>query len=100
MLLFWVGLLFTSCKKPLNVYSVSITNQFVEPLYNCQLGSIEIDDTLNVNQSSPSKLISKGNYIFSTVSQSGLMLTANVAVQGDNSNIKLAVDENGKLVFQ
>jgi len=97
---FGIGVLFSNCNKTDSAaYFVAISNQFVEPIYNCTLGTIVID-TLNVNQSSPYKVLSNGNYQFHTLTQSGLLLSTTVTLGGGKDSILLIVNNNGKLVAQ
>ncbi|OJV37324.1 MAG: hypothetical protein BGO29_06000 [Bacteroidales bacterium 36-12] len=86
----------TSCSDNTENYYISITNNYFEPLYDIQIGNIQFDFLL-VNQTSTIKLIDKGYYEFSCVTESNLLLTAKIDLKGSVDKVRLVVDESGRL---
>lgn len=57
-------------------------------------------DTIGVNELTPLARIKQGAYVFSTETESGLILTSNITFKGDRQQIKLTVNKNGKLTIE
>ena len=91
-----MSLFFLSCSKNIDNYSVTITNNYFETLYNLKIGSIQFD-TLLVNKTTPVRIIEQGNCEFSAESESGLIFKTNLVIAGLNENVNLALDIDGKL---
>jgi archaellum component FlaF (FlaF/FlaG flagellin family) len=85
-----------SCSENIENYSVSVTNNFFEKLHNIKISSVQFD-SLSVNETTPIKLIEKGSYVFSCETESNLVFTTNIVIGGNESRIKLFVDEHGNL---
>lgn len=86
----------TSCSDNIENYSISITNNYFEPLYNIKIDDIQFDSLL-VNQTSITKLIEKGYYEFTCETESNLVFKAKIVVKGSVDRVKLIVNEDGKL---
>jgi len=85
-----------SCSENIENYSVSVTNNFFEKLHSVKIGSVQFD-SLSVNETTPVKVIEKGSYVFSCETESNLIFTTNIVIGGNESRIKLFVDEHGNL---
>lgn len=89
----------TSYSENKENFSISITNHYFEPLYDIKIGNIQFE-SLFVNQTSLIKLIEKGYYEFSCVTESNLILKAQIVLKGSFNRVELVVDEGGKLFSQ
>lgn len=89
-------ILANSCTKDIELYHLTIKNEYFETLYNTKIGDIQFD-TISVNATTPDTIINQGDYIFSTETESGLVLKTDIKIQGDNQKIRLILDEHGKL---
>lgn len=85
-----------SCEKDVE-YSISITNNYFEPLYNINLGSYIHSDTLLINESTNTIIFEKGTYEFSAETESGLNISSFITVGGKDKNIELYLDYEGQL---
>jgi hypothetical protein len=86
-----------NCSQEHDNYAVSIKNNYFESLYDVYIDSEKLTDTLSVNNVVET-IIMQGHHSFSTKTASGLFLQTDLYLKGEKQNIKLTIDENGKLV--
>ena len=78
-------------------YSIKITNNYFETLYNINIGSLH-SDTLLVNHTTNSNMIEMGKYNFTTETESGLFIKSIVDIKGNTKSINLILNNKGKLI--
>jgi pectate lyase len=86
-----------NCSQEYDNYAVHIKNNYFESLYDIHIDSEKLADTLSVNNVVET-IITQGRHSFSTKTASGLFLQTDLHITGENQNIKLTINENGKLI--
>jgi len=85
-----------SCSKEHQFYNVQIENGYFEQIQEIKLDTITFG-FLEPNQISDTRLLSEGSYEFRAKTKSNLLLTTWINVIGQNSNVLLYIDKNGRL---
>lgn len=93
----------SSCSKddalPIDTYQISIENRYFERIDSIYVGQY-FEDSLLVNQISVPLKLKKNTYVFSCITYSKLKLSATLFIQGRKENLKVLVNESGKISLE
>lgn len=98
-----IVVLLSSCSKDedltIDTYQLSIENKYFERIDSIYVGQY-FKDSLLVNQISEPLKLKKNSYVFSCITDSKLKLSANILIQGRKENLKLVINESGKISIE
>jgi hypothetical protein len=90
--------LLISCITDMNNYTVVVKNAYFETLYSVRIDSVNLADTLHVDEIADAMVIAKNNFLFSAETASGLLLQTDLYINGYEGKLYLVVNKQGKLL--
>ena len=93
------AIILNSCSKDYNSYTFTIRNEYFESLYHTKIGDF-LYDTIVKNETTPLEIIHQGSYVFTTETESGLLIKSHITFQGERKNIQLILYKNGRLIIK